>query len=313
MSLRRTALPIVLLLASCAIAAAAGCGGLGVASSDSFAPAAADSNAGSGGAGGDAGTSGLPLGPADAGVTPPLPTEFSSSPLCGHKPSNVCNAQLDNAGDSGAATNDCYQAAKSNDAGALAYPDAAMACHVARDPQGQGLAPVCTPDGTTTGTCFASAQCMAGHECVGANSNTQAQCRKYCCEANACEPTTFCDVQPIVSSNSLMVPVCMPTKSCELLSQYSAQCPADKQCGVALDAKALEIKTCLDIGPRGIGEDCETNHCDKDLVCLGAPGARKCFQLCDTAKGSGQHPCPMGQACRASGTTFSGVVGICGS
>jgi hypothetical protein len=300
----------VLVLASVGASSAAGCGGLGVSSSAAFA-SGTDSN---GGATGEDGGAAPPSslggsssgGSADAGTTRPT---YKSNPLCAVGYQGTCDPQSDNSVDclslldAGAAAED----AASPDASATPAPH--YACHVARDPNG-GVAPVCMPEGNQTGVCTQSAQCMAGHECVGDGSNVDAQCRRYCCKSDACDVTSFCDVQPIVGLTGTMVPVCMPVATCELLSVGPTQCPG-QQCGIALDGKDLEIKTCLDIGPRGVGDDCETDHCAKDLTCLGAPGARKCFALCDTSKGT-THGCPMGQSCQSSGTTFKGgSVGIC--
>jgi len=312
----RIAALAVLVLAPLGAAAAAGCGGLGVSSTAAFSAGGDSNGAGVGEDGGASPAPGFGGGGVDAGTTTPTVT-FKSNPLCAAKPSGTCDPQLDNTGAAGeTATAVCLALL---DAGASApdgeAPDAGpspmphYACHVARNPNG-GVAPVCLPEGKMVGTCTESAQCTAGHECVGDGTNVDAQCRRYCCESNACDATTFCDVQPIIGTTGTMVPVCMPLASCELLSLSPTQCP-NQQCGIALDGKELEIKTCLDVGPRMVGEDCETDHCAKDLTCLGAPGARKCFQLCDTNKGT-VHGCPMGQMCQSSGTTFKGgSVGIC--
>ncbi len=310
---RITALSLLALLALCA-GVVAGCGGLGVSSASAFAAGDDNGPASADDAGGTPGPFG---GGSDAGaVTATPPGVFISNPLCAAKISGTCDPQRGNVDtDAGTATDQCDKLL-GTDAGvgpdahdAAVAPAPRFACHVARN-AGGGVAPVCLPEGTTTGTCTSSAQCMAGHECVGDGANVDAQCRRYCCEANACDVTSFCDVQPIVGTTKTMVPVCMQLAPCELLSLNPTQCPS-QQCGIALDGKELEIKTCLDIGPRGVGEDCETDHCAKDLSCLGAPGARKCFQLCDTSKGS-KHTCPMGLVCQSSGTTFKGgSVGIC--
>jgi hypothetical protein len=306
----------VLVLAPLGAAVAAGCGGLGVSSASAFG-AGEDSNAG-GTTTEDAGVAAPPsaFDTPDAGAGAG-PSGLIGNPLCATKSSLTCNPQRDNLGTTGTTTEDCLlllpkvdaDAAPDGQADAGVAPGPGYACHVALSPSG-GVAPVCMPEGTATGTCTASAQCMAGHECVGDGTNLDAQCRHYCCEPDACDVTTFCDVQPIVGTTGTMVPVCMPLANCELLSVNPTQCLGG-QCGIALDGKALEITTCLDIGPRGVGEDCETDHCAKDLSCLGAPGARKCFQLCDNSGGS-KHLCPMGQTCQSSGTTFKGgSVGIC--
>jgi hypothetical protein len=319
MSFRKTLLPVLALIAASA-AAAVGCGGLGVSSSSVL---------GDGTTNGatpleDAGAGGPFAAPsADAGTSTKPVDGFKSNPLCAALTSGTCDPQRTNVADAGPTTTaDCIGLLKidagapdahGNDGGAPPPPPSTQyACHVAHNPSGPGVAPVCVPEGTTVGTCTESAQCHAGYECTGDGANLDAQCRRYCCEVDACDLKSFCDVQPIVASSGIMVPVCMPLAACDLLSQSTYQCPG-QQCGIALDAKGLELKTCLDIGPRGVGDDCETDHCAKDLACLGVPGARKCFQLCDTTKGATGYGCPMGETCRASGTTFKGgSVGICG-
>ena len=321
MTRRNTVLAVFVLLAAGAVGAGVvGCGGLGVSS----AYVLGDNSNSGGSPSEDSGTTGPFAAPnADAGAGTKPVDGIKSNPLCAAK-SSTCDPQSTNVADAGStATADCIRLLPTVDAG---VPDAhdkdggvpppppttPYACHVAHNPAGPGVAPVCMPEGTTTGTCTQSAQCHAGYECTGDGANLDGQCRRYCCEADACDPKSFCDVQPIVASAGIMVPVCMPLATCDLLSQSTYQCPG-QQCGIALDSKGLELKTCLDIGPRGIGENCETDHCQKDLTCLGTPGARTCFQLCDTTKGATGFGCPMGETCKASGTTFKGGnVGICG-
>lgn len=328
MSFWRTALPVLLLVASAA-GAAVGCGGLGVSSSESTygAPGGGAADAVPSVAGEDGGVGGGPFtNPADAGAAT-LP-KFLNNPLCAipYSGTGTCDPQRDNTGDLNATTThfcssqlpkpDAGSGAPEPDAGGRdggSYGGVSYACHVGRNPNGPGVAPLCVPEGTVTGTCTESSACTAAHECVG-GTETPAQCRRYCCEPSACDGASFCDVQPIVASGGTMVPVCMPLAACDLLSSSTLQCPG-QQCGTALDAKGLELRTCLDIGPRAVSEDCETDHCARGLTCLGAPGARKCFQLCDTLRGpgTGTHDCPRGQVCQASGPTFKGSsVGICG-
>jgi hypothetical protein len=132
-------------------------------------------------------------------------------------------------------------------------------------------------------------------------------CRRYCCNHDACDSASFCDVQRIFKTSDVKVPVCMPIAQCKLLSD---SCP-DQTCSVVDEQRG--VTSCVDIGPRGVGDECETDHCAKELVCLGTIGARKCFKLCDMT-GATTYQCPAGQECRANTVIFPGPdvnIGIC--
>jgi hypothetical protein len=68
--------------------------------------------------------------------------------------------------------------------------------------------------------------------------------------------------------------------------------------------------SCVSVGSVAAGADCDTQHCAADLVCLGTPGQRRCYQLCLTAGGA--YDCPSSQTCTGGLPLFPDTrVGIC--
>jgi hypothetical protein len=288
-------IPNLVALAAGALLVAAGCGGLGLSSASSFS-AGGDSLPGVGEPYEDAGGPPTYLTEAGASADAGNPTNLKGNPLCVTPTIGACSPQLDNSGqqkEAGTADDQCHTLLDQD--GGETY-----ACHVTKQANGT-VAPTCTPAGSSTAECSTQATCKAGYECVGAQIGT---CRRYCCDPTACDPSSFCDVQSIVALD-VRVPVCTPIQSCDL---FGACRDASQQCGIVDQTKGTT--SCLDIGPRTEGEECETDHCAKDLVCLGNLGSRKCFQLCDTKNASS---CAIGMRCLTNSVTFkSADVGICG-
>ena len=159
--------------------------------------------------------------------------------------------------------------------------------------------------------CQVSTDCAADFECVG----SPGQCRHYCCGGNAsCTAatdvttgTTFCDLQP-TTQGGRSVPVCEPVTSCTLLLTGTANgsCPSGETCAVVMDNGTT---SCVEIGPVGVGGDCETAHCANGLTCLGSEGNRTCFQLCQVDSPA---TCPRDTMCTSSAQLFTNAnVGIC--
>jgi hypothetical protein len=249
-------------------------------------------DAGGGGANGEDGSQQR----VDAGGAPPV----GANPLClVSAAAHTCDPQDKNdATDGGStATAKCAAILDSNGDGGDAGP---YACHLAKvDGRVQ---PTCYPEGQSRDSCVSQASCAAGYECAGDGTGT---CRRYCCDHDACDSASFCDVQPIFQASDVKVPVCMPIGKCELL-QDSCK---DQTCSVVDQTRG--VTSCVDIGPRGVGDECETDHCQKNLVCLGTIGARKCFKLCDMS-GATAYECPAGQRCQTNTVTFKAPnIGIC--
>jgi hypothetical protein len=228
------------------------------------------------------------------------PAGYVGSPLCNASSSTGCypddpaSAQTCNiGGDAGAGTTDY-------DAGTP------YACHVSPSANVQvGPLQVCTVagGGHDGDACTSGGDCAAGFECVG-----EGTCRHYCCDPTACDGAhSFCDIQTILDAPipDTRVPVCMPVSPCTLLNDDD--CSANETCAVV---KASDGTTsCVPVGPQLVGQECETDHCAADLVCLGPLGSRECYQLCGT---SGASVCPPGQSCGGSAPEFQNPdVGIC--
>jgi len=166
--------------------------------------------------------------------------------------------------------------------------------------------------------CQVSADCASMFECVGAPG----RCRHYCCSGNSsCAQAqdagtvasqTFCDIAPVaagVAPSPFDVPVCVPFTGCILLANGS---PAGSctdpgtTCAVVQDDGT---PGCVDVGPGGVGAECDAQHCAAGLTCLGLIGSRTCFQLCQVDEPGS---CPGGTACTGSAQLFSTAnIGIC--
>ena len=159
------------------------------------------------------------------------------------------------------------------------YDDDVLGCHVEPMNESDVVESKCTPAGTggDGAACQQSQDCAAGYECVG-----NGVCRHYCCAGNsACTQKQFCDIQPMATASTTAVPVCMPIGRCDLLLQGS--CPQEETCAIVRDDGTT---SCVAIGSAKAGASCDTQHCGVDLVCLGTPDQRHCYQLCHTATGS---------------------------
>ena len=191
---------------------------------------------------------------------------------------------------------------------AAGYDDAPLACRVVAatpDANGNAQAPTCTPAGNAGdgSWCKSSDECQAAFDCVGAGT-----CQRYCCSGNAaCTADQFCDIQPKTQATGVEVPVCMPIHpmyGCTLLGP--AACPATETCAVVRDDGTT---SCVAIGGAKAHQPCEKDHCAAGLVCLGTPGSRQCFQLCET---STAQECSATQECKGGLPLFpDATVGIC--
>jgi hypothetical protein len=188
------------------------------------------------------------------------------------------------------------------------YGPATLACRVqpatSISANGMGLAPVCSVAGTggDGDACKASTDCAARFDCVG-----NGECRHYCCGGNAqCGSDQFCDVQPLAVATTTKVPVCMPitpSGGCALLEK--TPCPGGETCAIVRDDGTTG---CVESGPQGVGQSCETDHCKAGLVCLGAPNARQCYGLCSTKSSA----CTAPETCQGGLPLFQDPsVGIC--
>jgi hypothetical protein len=175
--------------------------------------------------------------------------------------------------------------------------DSMLACRIVSV---QGVpTPTCEAagKGTDGADCSSSEMCAAGYDCVGAG-----HCQHYCCDG-LCGKGMFCDIQPLVTSPSTKVPACVPVVSCKLLEH---QCPSGETCAVV---RADGATSCVPVGDAKVGDSCDESHCDEGLVCMGSPGARRCWQLCRI---SAPTTCGDAQGCKGGLPFFQDPdVGIC--
>jgi hypothetical protein len=141
-------------------------------------------------------------------------------------------------------------------------------------------------------SCTGANDCGAGFECVG----SPARCRHYCCESATCTAYSknnankpyFCDIQPLASVSSQMVPVCQPVAPCNLQAQ---DCGSGQTCAI-VESNGTLTTSCVAVGPGKVGDACDSQHCGLNLQCIGAP-MPTCHQLCDPK----MPQCPMGTTC----------------
>jgi hypothetical protein len=243
--------------------------------------------------------SGVPL---DAAVRAARPNV--GSPLCNASRSFGCypdDPSTANAKECGLAPDGgAYDAAGG-------YDNIQLACRVVPAHRDAGPAPSCSPAGAGTdgASCGASAECAAGYECT-----SEGTCRRYCCAGDCANQDEFCDIQQMSSSNA-NIPVCMPIQSCGLLDQRrdAGSCPGGQTCAVVRDNGAT---SCVDLGPRRAGAECDTDHCARGLVCLGTSGDRHCYVLCHTALGTTECAATSKQICKGGLPLFPVPgIGIC--
>lgn len=160
--------------------------------------------------------------------------------------------------------------------------------------------------GTDGAKCNSAAECAPGFDCV--ESDQSGLCRRYCCLGSCANAPshngspTFCDVQKLVGGGR-KGPVCMPLKSCKLLA--SGECADDETCGVVNEKGDTG---CVANGTANAGKNCDEEHCAVGLTCLGAPGSRKCYQLC---KLDNSVPCGPTQKCVTSVIFQDSGFGVC--
>jgi hypothetical protein len=181
-----------------------------------------------------------------------------------------------------------------------------VSCHVVRDANTSSTAPP-TPTCLVAGPggdgdqCLKPTDCGAGYECVGSPS----QCRHYCCDGT-CGKAQFCDIQTVADVGSLKVPVCAPVRSCKLLSQMG--CAEGETCAIVNDDDGTT--SCVATGPAQVNQECEVTHCAANLTCLGQPGSRRCYQLCD--KTANTACTVVGEKCKGTAPLFKDVnTGVC--
>ncbi len=253
----------------------------------------------------DVGASPPPQGPAQGGdiPRPALPKNFGS-PLCnasvwmGCYPdrarmnTNDCSPLLDDGG-----------GANLSASGELAAP---QACHVQRAATDVGVAPVCLPAGAGTDgmPCTTPTDCAAGYECVG-----EGRCQPYCCTGDCTRHDQFCDIQPTLADPALRVPVCVPIHACGLLDTDGGTCAPNETCAVATRDG---VTSCVAVGPKRSGEECDTDHCEHGLTCLGTSAQKNCYILCHTAPRTTECGATSKQVCKGGMPLFPVPgVGIC--
>jgi hypothetical protein len=171
--------------------------------------------------------------------------------------------------------------------------------------------PYCVSGGSAAdgSWCKSSVECAPTYDCVGAGPS--GTCQRYCCAGNLeCDPGDFCDIATTIAS-AIKIPVCMPihpSSGCDLLDGTS--CPPNQTCAVVRENSGST--SCVAIGQAQTNEECDTDHCAAGLVCLGTPGQRKCYELCNIGGSDGGSGCQGSLACKGGLPLFPDPsVGIC--
>jgi hypothetical protein len=245
--------------------------------------------------------------PDDGGSTPDAPQRparlMVGSPLCN---ASLPGCHPDDSSPANAA--ECGMAASNGAADASgAFDNAQLACRVQPASRDAGAQPACSPSGTGTDgmSCNGASDCAPGYECTGYGT-----CRHYCCAGDCTNENEFCDIQPMVDS-ATKVPVCMPIHSCGLLDQSSSAGPcltrSQTTCAVVRENGAT---SCVGVGQGQAGDECDTDHCQRGLVCLGTSGNRSCYLLCHTTQANNECTSAK-EMCKGGLPLFPFGIGIC--
>ncbi|HQB42570.1 MAG TPA: hypothetical protein PLV85_03155 [Polyangiaceae bacterium] len=174
-----------------------------------------------------------------------------------------------------------------------------MSCQVAADGFGQRET-TCVAAGTGIDNepCVSSADCAAGHTCVG--DINVGVCRAYCClNAESCVEGTYCgimrsrDALTADPESELLLPVCIPASDCELLpgAEGNNRCAEGLMCSVV---RSNGTTACVLPGTTMKGEPCgpsdsQKSPCAEGFVC--SKTTNTCLALCrvgdPTACGNG--------------------------
>lgn len=169
-----------------------------------------------------------------------------------------------------------------------------------------GGAPACDAVGSVVGggRCERATDCGQGFDCVVEADG--ARCRRYCCTGSCRDhlapngSPTYCDATETVDG-ARTVPVCAPVRRCRLLT--AGECGPLETCGV-VDEEGTT--SCVPVGPAKVDEGCDEQRCGAGLACLGAPGRRRCYELCRMGD-----PCGAGRECVTSALFRDPTFGVC--
>jgi hypothetical protein len=172
------------------------------------------------------------------------------------------------------------------DCAKAAVPVESAACRVVEDSNGRGPQSECAPMGMQGAgmSCTQSSDCAAELDCVGDAAGSEGVCRHYCCYATCSGHDSFCDIEPVFGTGTL-IPVCAEGKPCTLLG---TDCPDGKSCTV-VNASTGQT-ACVTPGSETAGSDCTRGKCGEDLACIDS----KCKSICTV---DGSYSCPTGETC----------------
>jgi len=175
----------------------------------------------------------------------------------------------------------------------------AAACRVTRNDMTEKLQASCEGIGQAGegAACSQSNECAAELDCVGATTGSSGVCRRYCCTGSCSGTDSFCDIEPVLNTGTL-IPVCTSGPPCTLLGNG---CPTGEYCTVV--NAGMGQTACVVPGTETVGADCTAGKCGKDLACI----ENTCKALCDVHDATS---CPSGQVCMPL-LAFGENVGVC--
>jgi hypothetical protein len=148
-------------------------------------------------------------------------------------------------------------------------------------------------------SCSRSSDCAADLDCVGSSSSATGICRRYCCDGTCLGTNTFCDIEAVISTGTL-IPVCADGGPCKLLGN---NCPENQYCTVVNSETGQTA--CVAPGAESAGADCTRGKCGENLACIDD----KCKALCSLSDPSA---CPGGETCMPL-VALGNDVGVCTS
>lgn len=162
----------------------------------------------------------------------------------------------------------------------------------------------CLPSGTSLvhEPCNSVSDCGPGLGCALVGG--RGQCEPYCCgSVEACPSQTLCAPLPIAEAPDAQIPVCVPTRACQLLDPKSC-CNGDDCSSACTVVRDDGTTSCVIPGDGELDDPCP---CAAGFIC--SKLTNECKQLCHTGVDTAE--CAGGGKCQGGSGGLPTGIGIC--